>query len=157
MQYPGRCVCELLDGVRFFYGVELSSSLCTICGARDPSPPIGYVHANTIPTKGLRTALVTEKKRGKRGKVIELFGKDEPGPPMFFSPSRIAAIMTRQQQLEAQKEQERLVKEADKERKAIEKEQKAQDVRERKATRLQVTAQKREAKQCEKEARICQK
>ena len=87
MQYPGRCVCELLDGVRFFYGVELSSSLCTICGchvyselartyhpewvgssllaqrqaqliclrcysgARDPSPPIGYVHANAIPTE----------------------------------------------------------------------------------------------------------
>ena len=50
MQYPGRCVCELLDGVLFFYGVELSSPLCTICGARDPSPPIGYVHANTIPT-----------------------------------------------------------------------------------------------------------
>ena len=30
--------------------MELSSWLCTICGARDPSPLIGYVHANTIPT-----------------------------------------------------------------------------------------------------------
>ena len=50
MQYPGRYVCELLDGVLFFYGVELSSSLYTICGARDPSPPIGYVNANPIPT-----------------------------------------------------------------------------------------------------------
>ena len=76
---------------------------------------------------------------------------------MFFSLSKIAAIMTRQQQLETQKEQKRLVKEADKERKAIEKEQKAQNVRERKATRLQVTVPKREVKQCEKEARICQK
>ena len=55
MQYPGRCVCELLDGVRFFYGVELSSWLCTICGAGDPSPPIGYVHANTIPTLFFRS------------------------------------------------------------------------------------------------------
>ena len=30
--------------------MELSRSLCTICGARDPSPLIGYVRANTIPT-----------------------------------------------------------------------------------------------------------
>ena len=106
--------------------------------------------------KGLRTALVTEKKRRKRGKAMELFAKDEPGQAMFFSPGRIAAIRTRQQELEVQKEQERLAKEADKELKAIEREQKAQDVRERKAARLQVAAEKREAKQREKEARVCQ-
>ena len=39
----------------FFYGVSLSSSLCTSCRARDPSPLIGYVHANTIPTDCLCT------------------------------------------------------------------------------------------------------
>ena len=36
-------------GVRLFYGLELSISLCTSSGMRDPSPLIGYVHANTIP------------------------------------------------------------------------------------------------------------
>ena len=38
-------------GVRFFYGVELSSSLYTSYRACDPSPLIVYVHANTIPTE----------------------------------------------------------------------------------------------------------
>ena len=66
MQYPGRCVSELLDGVRFFYGVELSSSLCTICGARDPSPLIDYVHANTIPTLRFDDSIDAKDKIVKR-------------------------------------------------------------------------------------------
>ena len=106
--------------------------------------------------KGLRAALIGEKKRRKRGRAMPLFADDEPGQAMFFSPGRIAAIRSRQQDLEAQKKQERLAKEADKQRKAIEREQKAQTVRERKILRQQLAAQKREAKQREKEARQCQ-
>ena len=107
--------------------------------------------------KGLRAALIGEKKRRKRGKAMELFTKGEPGQAMFFSPGKIAAVRTRQQELEAQKEQERLAKETEKERRAVERELKAQEARERKAARQELAAQKREAKHREKEARILQK
>jgi hypothetical protein len=40
-----------------------------------------------------------------------LFDKDEPGQAMFFSPTRIAAVRARQEELEAQKEQGRREKE----------------------------------------------
>jgi hypothetical protein len=63
--------------------------------------------------KGLRTALIDEKKRRKRGKPMGLFAKDEPGQAIFFSPAKITAVRTRQKELEAQKEQERLKKEVD--------------------------------------------
>ena len=88
---------------------------------------------------------------------MELFGKDEPGQAMFFSPGKIAAIRIRQQELEARKDQERLAKEAEKERKAIERKLKVQETQERQIARQQLAAQKREAKQRDKEARKCQK
>ena len=107
--------------------------------------------------QGLRVALIGEKKRRKRGKAMELFAKDEPGQAMFFSPGKIAAIRDRQQELEAQKEAERVAKEEEKRRRAIEKEEKAQAARDRKAARQELAAQKREAKDREKEARKLQK
>ena len=85
--------------------------------------------------KGLRTALVAEKKRRKRGKAMDLFAKDEPGQTMFFSPGKIAAVRLRQQELEGQKERQKFAKEAEKERKAVEREQKAQKARELKIAR----------------------
>ena len=72
--------------------------------------------------KGLRAALIGEKKRRKRGKNMGLSAKDEPGQAMFFSPGKIAAVRARQEKLEAQKEQEKLAKEAEKHRRAVEKE-----------------------------------
>ena len=42
--------------------------------------------------RGLRTALVGEKKRRKKGKPIGLFMKDEPGQAIFFSPAKIAMV-----------------------------------------------------------------
>ena len=86
-----------------------------------------------------------------------LFVKNEPGQAMFFSPDKIAAVRARQEELDAQKEQERLSKETEKQRKAIEKKQKAQEVRERKIARQQLAAQKREAKDRAKETRMFQK
>ena len=71
---------------------------------------------------------------------------------MFFSPSEVAAARTRQQELEAQKEQDKLKKEAEKGRRAIEKEEKARRTQERKATRQRIAAEKKEAKERSKEA-----
>ena len=64
--------------------------------------------------KGLRQALIGEKKRRKRGKAMGLFDEDQPGQAMFFSPGRIGAVRARQEELEAQREQERLAKEQEK-------------------------------------------
>ena len=55
-----------------------------------------------------------------------LFAKDEPGQAIFFSLAKITAVRAHQQELEAQKEQERLKKEVDHQNKAAEKELKAQ-------------------------------
>lgn len=107
--------------------------------------------------RNLRNALIDKKKRRKKGKAMELFAKNEPGQAMFFSPGKIAAVRARQQELEAQKEQEKLAKEVEKERKAAEKKLKAQEVRERKIARQQLATQKKEVKHRENEARIFQK
>ena len=105
----------------------------------------------------LRGTIVNEKKRRKRGKNMGLFTKDEPGQAMFFSPGKIAAAKARQEELDTQKEEERLAKEAEKQRKAFKKEQKAQEARDRKIARQEAAAQKREAKEREKEARMLQR
>ena len=104
--------------------------------------------------KGLRVALVGEKKRQKRGKAMWLFAKDESGQVIFYSAGKIAAVRARQEELEAQKELGRLAKEAEEQRKVIESEQKVQEARERKVARQQLAVQKWEAKQHEKETRI---
>ena len=105
----------------------------------------------------LRGTIVNEKKRRKRGKNMGLLIKDEPGQAMFFSPGKIAAARACQEELDTQKEEERLAKEVEKQRKAFEREQKAQEARNRKIARQNAAAQKREAKEREKEARILQK
>ena len=74
--------------------------------------------------KGVREALIKEKKRRKRDKAMKLFPKNEARQAMFFSPSKIATARTRQKELEAQKEQNRLDKKIEKERRAIEKKEK---------------------------------
>lgn len=107
--------------------------------------------------EGLRTALIEEKKRRKRGKPMGLFAKDEPGQAMFFSPAKIAAVRAHQDELEAQKEQQRLEKEQERQRKAAEREQKAREVQERKETRQRIRAEKLQQKEQEKEARAMQK
>jgi hypothetical protein len=66
--------------------------------------------------RGLRTALIDEKKRRKRGKPMGLFIKDEPGQAIFFSPARIATVRARQEELEAQREQEKLEKEVERQK-----------------------------------------
>lgn len=53
--------------------------------------------------RGLRAALVGEKKRRKKRGNIGLFPKDEPGHAIFYSPNQIAAVWEHQADLEAQK------------------------------------------------------
>ena len=53
--------------------------------------------------KGLRNALIDEKKRRKKSKAMGLFSKDKPREAVFFSPAKIAAIRTRYEDLESQK------------------------------------------------------
>ena len=107
--------------------------------------------------KGLRTALIDEKSRRKKGKPMGLFTKDEPGQAIFFSPAKITAVRAHQQELEAQKEQERLKKEVDRQNKAAEKELKAQKAQERREIRQKKQAEKLEQKQRQIEARTKQK
>ena len=107
--------------------------------------------------RGLRKALQTEKKRRKRGKKISLFSKNEPGQAMFFSPAKIAAVRAHQDELEAQKEQERLDKELQRQAKAAERELKAQEARQRREIRHKEAAEKRALREQEKEARRLQK
>ena len=107
--------------------------------------------------KGLRTALVDEKKRRKKGKPMGLFVKDEPGQAMFFSPAKIAAVRARQKELEAQKEQEKLEKAVERQIKATERGRKAQEAQERRETRQRIRAETLEQKQREKEARSMQR
>jgi PAS domain-containing protein len=110
-------------------------------------------HENT----GLRTALVGEKKRRKRGKPMGLFIKDEPGQAVFFSPAKIAAVRARQEELEAQRNQEKLEKEVERQDRAAERERKAQEVQERRETRQRIRTEKLEQKERDKEARTVQK
>lgn len=88
---------------------------------------------------------------------MELFPKDEPGQAIFFSPGKIAAARERQQELDTQKEAEKLAKQAEKHLRALEKEQKAQEARDRKKAKQELAAQKREARIQEKEARKLQR
>ena len=106
---------------------------------------------------GLRTALVDVKKRRKRGKPMGLFVKDEPGQAMFFSPAKIAAVRARQDELEAQKEQEKLEKELEHQNRAAEREQKAQEIQERRETKKKIRVEKLQQKKREQEARATQK
>ena len=106
---------------------------------------------------GLRQALQNEKKRRKRDKKMGLFPKDESGQAMFFSPAKIAAVRSHQEELEAQKEQERLDKELERRARVAERERKAEEAQERRQTRQREAAERRTLKERGKETRRLQK
>ena len=49
---------------------------------------------------GLRTTLIAEKKRRKRGKKMRILNKEESGQAVFVSPAKIAAIRARREKEE---------------------------------------------------------
>ena len=83
----------------------------------------------------LCTALIDKKKHQKREQLMSLFMKDELRQAMFFSSAKITAVQTRQEELEAQREQEKLEKEVKCQDKAAERERKAQKAQEQRETR----------------------
>ncbi|EED19578.1 conserved hypothetical protein [Talaromyces stipitatus ATCC 10500] len=58
--------------------------------------------------KGLVNALVNEKNRQRRGRPLGLIDKENPGEAQFFSPSRVEAAKQRIQDIESQKEQDKI-------------------------------------------------
>ncbi|RMZ87477.1 hypothetical protein DV736_g5297, partial [Chaetothyriales sp. CBS 134916] len=100
-------------------------------------------HANS----GLRTALVEEEKKRKRGKGMGLFDKDRPGEAQFFSPAKVAAVRQRAQEMEIASQLQKAIAEERKMQKAREREEKAQE----KAEKAQERAARRQAKLAERE------
>lgn len=101
--------------------------------------------------RGVLNALIGEKKRRKRGKPMGLFDKDNPGEAQFFSPSKIEAVRQRAQDIESQKEQERVEAVNRRTQKALIREQKAQEVQDRREKRIQEREEKKLQKELEKE------
>jgi hypothetical protein len=104
--------------------------------------------------KGLREALIDEKKRRKKSKAMGLLAKDEPGQGMFFSPAKIASVRAHIAAEEASKEQEKVARQIQLQEKAKEKELKALRVQERREERLRTRAAKEAEK---KRAQIARK
>lgn len=110
--------------------------------------------------KGLRAALVEEKNRRKRGKVMGLFDKERPGEAQFFSPAKVAAVRERAKEIEAQAQQRKALAEAkrlDRTRRAIEKEERARIAREKKEQRSVARNEARNQLALEKEDRQARK
>jgi hypothetical protein len=97
--------------------------------------------------RGLRTALVDEKKRRKKGRPMGLFDKERPGEAQFFSPAKVSAVRARMQELEDQNQRERAEAEARRQAKALERERKAQEAQERRETRRRVREEKQQQKE----------
>jgi hypothetical protein len=58
--------------------------------------------------QGLRSALITEKQRRKRGKAMGLLDSDRPGQAQFYSPSKVTLARQRAAEIEQGKEQNRI-------------------------------------------------
>jgi hypothetical protein len=106
--------------------------------------------------KGLRTALVNEKKRRKRGKPAGLLDQGRPGAAQFFSPAKVTAVRNRMHELEEQKQREKAEAEERRQNRAAEKERKAQEALERREERRKAQEEKRQQKEREKEERLVQ-
>jgi hypothetical protein len=106
---------------------------------------------------GLKTALVGEKQRRRRGKNMGLLAPDQPGQTQFFSPARIRVVRTQQQDLETQKSQNEQDKEVKRLEKQAEKDRKAREAEERRKSRAAERAEKQAQKQAELETRRAQK
>ena len=106
---------------------------------------------------GLREALVHEKKRRTRGKAMGLVDKNEAGQAQFFSPTKIAAVRARKEEIEAQKEQEKVQKEQEKRIKAFKREQREQEAKKLREEKKEARTKKATQLQEEKEARAAQK
>ena len=98
--------------------------------------------------KGLRSQLINERKRRKRGKPLLVdFPADEHGGAIFYSPKKIQQARDRMAEKEAEEETTRAAKKAIKARREAEKEEKARILDERRA----ISTYNKEVKEREKE------
>jgi len=104
--------------------------------------------------QGLRTALVNEKKRRKRGKPAGLFDQERPREAQFFSPAKVAAVRSRINELEQQKQLKKTEAEERRRNRAAEKERKAQEALTRREERGKAREEKLQQKEREKEERL---
>lgn len=106
--------------------------------------------------KGLRKALIEEKRRRKKGKKMGLFDNDEPGQAQFFSPTKIATVRERAQEIEEQNQREKALAEENKRQRALAREQKAAEAQNRREERVRMQAEKKERMEREKAQRQAQ-
>jgi hypothetical protein len=78
-----------------------------------------------IEVTGLRAALVEEKKKRKRGKGMGLFNKERPGEAQFFTPSKVAVVRQRAEEIEIESQLQKSLAEEKRIQQAREKEEKA--------------------------------
>jgi DDE superfamily endonuclease len=101
----------------------------------------------------LRSTLVEEKRRRKRGKAMGLLDPDQPGQAQFFSPNKVALARERAAEIEQEKEQNRIEIEERRIERENKKKEKAREVEERRKMRLQVREEKRLEKELRKQER----
>jgi hypothetical protein len=104
--------------------------------------------------RDLRSTLISEKRRRKKGKAMGLLDPDQPGQAQFFSPTKVGLARQRAAEIEQQKEQNRIEIEERRIERENKKKEKAEEAEERKKLRLQAREKKclaRELKQRERE------
>jgi hypothetical protein len=113
--------------------------------------------------KGLIETVAMEKKRRKRGKKLNILGKEDHGP-QFFSPTTLVAARERQEELEAKEEEEKARKASkkitaaeNKARKEAEKEERALQRTITKEAKAELEAEKKAKKEAEKQAKAAAK
>ncbi|KAH7394638.1 hypothetical protein BKA66DRAFT_598616 [Pyrenochaeta sp. MPI-SDFR-AT-0127] len=102
---------------------------------------------------GLRAALVGEKKKRKRGKGMGLFDKERPGEAQFFTPSKVAIVRQRAEEIEIESQLQKSLAEERKVQQAQDKEEKARA----KAEKAREREAKKQAKIAEREHAAKQK
>ena len=107
--------------------------------------------------RGLRAAIVEEKKRRHRGKRLNLLGEEAASEPQFFSPTKVIAARAYQESKEAAETEEKRQKALRKEE-AILKRQQLQTEKQEAALQRQLRQEaNREAKTAEKAQKVAEK
>lgn len=98
-----------------------------------------------------------EKQRRRRGKAMGLFDKSQPSAAQFFSPTKVAEVRKRNEELQNEKQDQEAQKQHDKLQQAILREEKAMEVAERKAAREAARLEAKKHKELEAAAKKAQR
>lgn len=100
--------------------------------------------------KGLRNAIIIEKKRRTRGVRLDLTGENADGKPQFYSPTKVVKALAFQETRKAAEEEE-------KRQKALRKEQAICKRQQRDANKQEAAVQRQLAKEARQEAKEAEK